>query len=81
MTIFSGSFFFSISQNEGNTSGASIEDRTKRFFASDSKMVGPVSHVSLFSDFDLCPENFFGHADTEITVFENSKIENQAEIF
>ena len=37
--------FFRILKNGGN-SGASFEDRTKRFFGSDSKMVGPVSHVS-----------------------------------
>ena len=54
LTKNSGSFFFRISKNGGNSSGASFDDRTKRFFGSDSKMVGPTPHVSLFSDFDLC---------------------------
>ena len=40
--------FFRIPQNGGHSSGASFENRIKRFFGSDSQMVGPVSHVSLF---------------------------------
>ena len=51
-------FFFRLPQNGGNPSGASFEDRAKRFFGSDSKMVLAVPHVSLFLKFDLCPEIF-----------------------
>ena len=41
-------FLFRIPQNEGNSSVASLENKTKRFFESDSQMVPAPPHVSLF---------------------------------
>ena len=38
-------------------------------------------HVSFFSEIRFMSGNFFGHAYTEITLFENSKFENQTKIF
>ena len=71
--VISGSFFFRISKNGGNSSGASFDDRTKRFFGSDSKIVGPTPHVSLFSDFDPCPEIF---SDMQILKLHYLRIQN-----
>ena len=65
--------FFRIPQNGGHSSGASFENRIKRFFGSDSQMVGPVSHVSLFLRFDLCPEIF---SDIQILKLHYLRIQN-----
>ena len=44
-------------------------DIVKRFFTVDVKVFGLCVSMALFSNFDLCPVNFIGHLDTEITLF------------
>ena len=45
------------------------QDIVKRSFAVDVKVFGLCVSMALFSNFDLCPVNFIGHLDTEITLF------------
>ena len=45
------------------------QDIVKRFFAVDVKVFELCVSMALFSKFDLCPVNFIGHLDTEITLF------------
>ena len=45
------------------------QDVVKRFFAVDVKGFGLCVSMALFLNFNLCPVNFIGHLDTEITLF------------
>ena len=69
--ISSGSFLIIFSQV--SYSVAVFEDINERFFATNRKM----NNLELGRDgFRLVVENFFGHKDTVITLFGNSKSEN-----
>lgn len=39
------------------------------------------SFEDLFFQIRSMPRNFFGHADTDITLFENLEFKNQAKVF
>ena len=64
-----GSFFFRIFFYGGPSCDAVWRDIDKRLFGGGSKVFELCFYAPLFSSFDLCPVNFIGHSDTEITLF------------